>query len=514
MFKKSHPLRLGELPNRIGDLPRKWAKLTPDDIALVQEQRTWTWLEFTQIIDKTSEFLTTNGVRAGDRVMVVCENCQLVPCMLFAITNLNAWAVIVNARLSDQEVDNMIEHCQPRRVIYTSCSSPNASSHAERHQAQPYSTDTSNDFHMGALNTNCSTEQVHKDPAQQIALIVYTSGTSGAPKGVMLSHQNISYIARTVGELRDTTQADYLYLVLPLSHIYGLSSSLLGLVTAGACIELVPRFDPAHVVNAFRRGVSMFHGTPLMFAKILEYCRNNQISLQLPGIRFISAGGSPLDITLKQEVEEAFGIPLNNGYGITECSPTVAQTLSLDPQVDDTVGYLLPGIQSKVIDNLGATLNKEEVGTLFLRGVSIMKGYYRDPEKTAEVIDKRGWYNTGDLARFSANGNLYIVGRSKELIIRSGFNVYPIEVESALTSHPSVMASAVVGREIPGNEEVIAYVQLEAGKTATPEEILQHIRGQLAPYKRPAHIIILDKLPTGATGKILKSELSAHASKL
>ena len=213
---------------------------------------------------------------------------------------------------------------------------------------------------------------------------------------------------------------------------------------------------------------------------------------------------------MKSKIETEFGLPLGNGYGITECAPAIAGVRAETPRSDDAVGSLVAGIEARLVKPGGGAVAPGEVGELHVRGPNVMRGYYRDPEATAAVIDRDGWFNTGDLARFE-DDILYIVGRTKELIIRSGFNVYPPEVEAVLNDHPAVVQSAVIGRSVPGNEEVLAFVELLPGSTATPADLMAHAARQLAPYKRPCEIIMLDALPAGSTGKILKNRLAEVA---
>jgi long-chain acyl-CoA synthetase len=200
-----------------------------------------------------------------------------------------------------------------------------------------------------------------------------------------------------------------------------------------------------------------------------------------------------------------------NNYGITECSPGLSGVRSEHPVSDESVGPFLPGIEHRIVDRQGKNVATGEVGELHVRGPNVMLGYYRAPEQTAAAIDDQGWFNTGDLARVNGEGHLYIAGRTKELIIRSGFNVYPPEVEAVLNEHPAVVQSAVIGRSVSGNEEVVAFVELLPGSTATPADLMAHAARELAPYKRPCEIIVLDALPTGATGKILKHRLAEAA---
>jgi len=250
---------------------------------------------------------------------------------------------------------------------------------------------------------------------------------------------------------------------------------------------------------------------PAMYQRLLEYKAVAGIE-ELPRgkLRRLAVAGAPLDVTLKSKIEAEFGLPLGNGYGITECAPGIAVVHAETPRNDDAVGSLITGIEARLVGPGGHAVAPGEVGELHVRGPNVMRGYYRAPEATAAVIDADGWFNTGDLARFDGD-ILYIVGRTKELIIRSGFNVYPPEVEAVLNEHPAVVQSAVIGRPVPGNEEVVAYVQLLPGSIATPADLMAHAARLLAPYKRPFEIIVLDTLPAGSTGKILKHRLADAA---
>jgi acyl-CoA synthetase (AMP-forming)/AMP-acid ligase II len=230
-------------------------------------------------------------------------------------------------------------------------------------------------------------------------------------------------------------------------------------------------------------------------------------------VRFLYAGGAPLDAQLKTDVEARFGQPLHNGYGLTETSPTVSQTRLDAPRTDLSIGPPVPGIEIRIVDLAGRAVACGEAGELHVRGPNVMLGYYRAPELTAEALRADGWLHTGDLAREDESGNLFIAGRSKELIIRSGFNVYPIEVEGVLNQHPAVSQSAVVGRAVAGDEEVVAFVELRAGATATAEALRAFAAERLAPYKRPGEVVVLAALPATSTGKVLKSTLRELAEK-
>jgi acyl-CoA synthetase (AMP-forming)/AMP-acid ligase II len=238
----------------------------------------------------------------------------------------------------------------------------------------------------------------------------------------------------------------------------------------------------------------------------------------VPLLRACFSGGAPLDPALKRRFEERFGVTLQNGYGLTEASPTIAHTRLDAPRSDCSVGPLLPGVHARLVDarhHDGRDAPVDEAGELWVRGSNVMLGYYRNEALTAATVDAEGWLNTGDLARFGSDGALAIVGRTKELIIRSGFNVYPAEVEAVLNAHPAILLSAVVGRAVVGNEEVVAFVELRPGARTDADELAAHTRALLAPYKQPAEIRIVESLPIAANGKVLKHRLSetiAHAA--
>jgi acyl-CoA synthetase (AMP-forming)/AMP-acid ligase II len=258
-------------------------------------------------------------------------------------------------------------------------------------------------------------------------------------------------------------------------------------------------------------GITHMFGVPATYQRLLEYKAVAGIDRLPRGkLRGLAVAGAPLDLALKSKIEAEFGLSLRNGYGITECAPAIAGVRADAAISDAAVGSLITGIEARLVGPDGGAVAPGEVGELQVRGPNVMRGYYRNPEATAAVIDSVGWFNTGDLARLDGD-TLYIVGRSKELIIRSGFNVYPAEVEAILNEHPAVVQSAVIGRAVPGNEEVVAYVQLLPGSTATPADLIAHAAPLLAPYKRPSEIIVLDELPAASTGKILKHRLADAA---
>ncbi|HTV57363.1 MAG TPA: class I adenylate-forming enzyme family protein [Verrucomicrobiae bacterium] len=500
------------LPSRIPDVVKPWAEASPDHLALVEASGKWTYSELSRAISEAEKLLREKGVRRGDRVMIVGENGRAFIALLFGVLGAGAWVVPVNARLSAREVDEIRDHCGARCVIYITGNSPQARQHAKRHGAEILDFAGAGAIGLGAINESAEPEPDSKEDRGEIAALIYTSGTTGRPKGVMLTHRNILFVAGVSAQIRSLTPEDRMYGVLPMSHIVAFSVVLVGTLLSGATLYLAPFFNPMAVLAAFEKDkITVMLGVPSMYALLLEYAKSRGLEkLDYPSLRILSTSGAPLYPGLKRGIERLFGKVLNNGYGVSEMSPNVAQTRIEAPRSDISVGPVLPGIQARLIGKDGMPVPEGEVGELHVCGPNMMKGYYRAPEETAAAFDAEGWFNTRDLARFEGE-NLHIVGRSKELIVRFGFNVYPAEVEAVLNSHPAVLRSAVIGRageDVVGEEEVIAFVQLVPEAPATIKELAEHAARNLSPYKQPTQIVIVPAMPETPTGKIVKNELA------
>jgi acyl-CoA synthetase (AMP-forming)/AMP-acid ligase II len=496
------------LPDRIHQVIDSPVAESPDRIALVEDGACWSYRELDRSVTEISSVLTSLGVRAGDRMIIVSENCIALAALLLAASRIDAWAIVANPRLSARELDQICDHSGARRMFFTSAVSKEAAVHASRCGAEIRQLGPLKEIGVSALNENTAAEPVEADRAKQVAVLIYTSGTTGTPKGVMLTHENLLISARTTAHFRRMDASDKLYVVLPISHIVGISLLIMTLMVGGT-VRLVSKYDPAALAKAIaEEGVTILNGVPATYQRLLEYKTIAGIKrLDRGSLRLIAVAGAPLDLDLKSRVERELGLPLSNGYGITECSPGISGVRFDAPRTDHAVGTLLPGIEARIRTIDGIPLAKGEVGELHVRGRNVMRGYYRAPDLTAKAIDSEGWFNTGDLARFDGDC-LYIVGRTKEMIIRSGFNVYPAEVEAVLNSHDAVVQSAVVGRAVDGNEEIVAFVQLLQGSPVRPADLMAFIKPQLTSYKRPSEIIVLDALPATSTGKILKHKLA------
>lgn len=497
---------------RVSDIVPMWTDCAPDRVALIEAGRSWTYRELEHAICKTEAWLTEMGVRPGDRVMLVCENGCAAVAIYLACAGIGAWPAIVNAKLSDREIDEIREHSNARLVVLTVSGSLRAKAQARRLNAMTTEPAGYGPIACTSVNTNAEPEPVPADAERNVAALIYTSGTTGRPKGVMLSHANLLFVADVTSRARRLTREDRVLAILPISHILGLTGVLLGTLLAGGTVVLTARFDPAFVLSALKtEGLSVMIGAPSLYALLAEYAGRKGIApIEAPSLRLMSSAGAPLDQATKALAENAFGQTLHNGYGITECGPSISLTAIDAPRRDCAVGRILPGIETRLADAHGHSVAPGETGELWVKSPGVMCGYYNAPDETAAAI-RDGWFRTGDLARVE-DGNLFIVGRCKDMIIRFGFNVYPAEIEGVLNGHHGVARSAVIGHEANGVEEILAFVQPASGANLTTEELRDFAAAKLAPYKQPSRISIMNALPMSPAGKILKSELANLAA--
>ena len=463
----------------------------------------WTYAELRDASREAAVQLREAGAAPGDRVLILAENCAEAVAHLFGAWRIGAWAVPVNARLVRHEVERIVAHARPSVAILTTAASPAAQEHAAWMAAEPHG--------RVALATSCGSDP-EADP--DTAVLLYTTGTTGRPKGVMLTHANLLFAGRASAAVRGMGPGDLLCGVLPMTHVFGLASMLVASVAGGAALRLEPRFDADRVLAVLDGGATLFPGVPQMHAAVMRRARERG-RVRLDGhLRYASSGAAPLDPAWKRDAEAFYGVPLQNGYGLTESTAGVATTSNPPGDPDVSTGPPLEGVEVRIDESVRG--GGEGAGEILTRGPHVMRGYYRAPEETAAVLSPDGWLRTGDLGRIDARGRLHVVGRAKELIIHGGFNVHPPEVEAALNDHPAVVQCAVVGRPREGgDEEVVAFCQLAREGAATEAELAAWARERLAGYKRPARIVTTGPLPAAPTGKVLKHELlGAFADRL
>ncbi len=472
--------------------------------ALAVEDSTGAHLTYAQLsaaADEIAEVLKTNGIASGDRVMIVSENCAAKVAALFATWRLGATAVPINARQTPAELARVDAHAEPKAVFFTTQVSADAINHDKNAQNPEAHIEPGTVSGVwGQLSLHCPRGDSFPGD-KDVAVLLYTTGTTGDPKGVMLTHSNVRFGGRTSAELRGMTHDDLIYGVLPTTHVFGLCSVVVAAIHAGAPVRLVPRFVVADVFDALRDGITLFSAVPQMHALLMAHAKSlGETALGSDTLRYVSSGAAPLDPTWKREAEAFYGVAIQNGYGMTESTAGTAATRNRIGDPDTSVGPALPGIEIAIDDTVPG-------GEVLTRGSHVMKGYFRNPDETAKVLDDDGWLRTGDLGQIDAEGKLHILGRAKELIIHGGFNVFPPEVEAALNDHPDVVQAAVVGRTKSGDEEVLAFVQVPVGSALSEEDLRTFVKDRLAGYKRPARYILATELPAAPTGKILKHKL-------
>jgi long-chain acyl-CoA synthetase len=497
------------MTSRIDALVPEMAVRRPGAPALASEDgERITYAELARRIDAGAATLRGAGLRAGDRMLLVGENCTEMIVALFAAIRCDAWAVPLNARLSAAELEAIRDHSGARLALYASGSSPDAQAHAARVHARARQLPGIGRVALGAPHRAAVPEPAAPGIAQQVAVMIYTSGSTGTPKGVMLTHRNLRFLADASAASGAPLPGDDVYFALPMSHSFGLTTVMLCTLAAGACLHPVARFSAQDAARAIRNGgISVFHAVPAMYSRLLETCAQQRQPLTPNRLRMCYIGGSTIDAARKEAAQKLLGQVLHHGYGLTEAAPTVSRTLGARAPADTTVGWPFPGVEVSIRDTGGHLVADAEEGEVWVRGPNIMKGYYRAPVQTREAIDADGWLHTGDLAMRGAAGELYITGRIKELIIRGGFNVYPAEVEAAIVSYPGVAQCAVLGRALDGDEEVVAFVEPQAGTKIAPEALERHVRSRLAAYKVPRRWHVIERIPASSTGKLLKPKL-------
>lgn len=460
----------------------------------------WTFADLDAASDHLAAALQDAGVQANDRVLLLAENCAAAVSALHAAWKLGAVIIPFNARQTEAEVARIVRHATPAAVLMTTGASGDAARHAARMDARKI-TGEFGTLHIAAPGASNPDADLH-----DVAVLLYTTGTTGDPKGVMLTHSGMRFGGKASAELRHMTAKDVIYGALPMSHVFGLVSVLTGACYAGTHVRLEARFSAQKLFEAAHDGVTIIPAVPQMHALVMQYTKEKGLDkLGSASLRYVSSGGAPLDPAWKRKAEAFYELPLQNGFGMTETTSGASATVNPIGSPDTSVGPITPGTEAMIDQTVPG--GGDGQGEVLIRGPHVMKGYYRNPEETAKALDAQGWLRTGDLGMIDNKGRLHILGRSKELIIHGGFNVYPPEVEAALNDHPQVIQSAVIGRMKDGDEEVLAFAQVSADDIPDAEELRAFVKERLAGYKRPSRIIIGTSLPAAPTGKILKHRL-------
>ena len=474
---------------------------------LAEDGEALTYADLAGRITACARSLESSGLSAGQRAVLVGENTVDMIVVLLAVTRLGAWAVPLNARMSASEIDGICKHCAPR-LAYFSNLSAEATAHAARHNAKASAQKGLTRGLIAVRDDGVQADGSDDGSMNDVAVMIYTSGSTGTPKGVMLTHANLCFVAQASLSQQVLLPGDRIFHALPISHSFGLISALLCGLRAGATFQLATRFSADKLAHAIlHNGVTVFQGVPAMYARLAEWCAQTATALTPNRLRMAYIGGSQIDATRKAQAEALLGLRLHHGYGLTESAPAATRTFGHPPPSDVTAGWPIPGIEVVLRDEAGADVAAGARGEVLIRGPNVMKGYFRDPEQTRSAIDAQGWLHTGDIGMFGPEGDLSIVGRIKDMIIRGGFNVYPAEVEAAIGAYEGVAQCAVLGRPVDGDEEVVAFIEPRQGAQLDTQALEQFLRGRLTAYKMPRRFIVMATLPASGTGKLLKAAL-------
>ena len=478
----------------------------PNRTALRCDDLQFTYAEFDAAAARVATLLERAGVEPGDRVGLMLPNTPAFAIAFYGIMYRGAVAVPMNPLLKAREVSYYLSNSGAKALFGTPAFAEEAAAGAAEVGAQCWLVDDDGLMKLIAdLPEHSPVERGDDD----VAVILHTSGTTGKPKGAMLTHGNLSRNCEVSQRtLVETGQDDVVMGCLPLFHVFGLTCGLNGAVLAGSTLTLLPRFDPRKAIEIIERdAVTVFEGVPTMYSALLS------VADQVPpgatrSLRTCVSGGASLPVEILRGFEEKFGCMILEGYGLSETSPVASFNHPDQERKPGSIGTPIEGVEMRLIDNEWDTVPDGEIGEIAIRGHNVMKGYWNKPEATAEAISPDGWFRTGDMARVDEDGYYYIVDRKKDLIIRGGFNVYPREIEEVLHEHPAVAEVAVIGIPHPDlGEEVGAAVALKPGASATPEELRAFTRDRVAAYKYPRRVWLVDSLPKGPTGKILRREV-------
>lgn len=511
------------LPQLVFDRANK----LPEKIAYEFMGEQHTYQEFEYTVAHFAGALKQNGVKEGDHIALLVGNTPHFLITLYASWRIGAVVVPINPTYTPNEIAFIVQNSDAKVMValdrlfpifaaqeklfpnietIIACETDEeAVKSCMQLQKQPK-------LFRAFLQTGTPVTTLNEIDPNENAIILYTSGTSGRPKGAMLTHENVYSNARDVGTYLKMNDQDRVVATLPIFHVFALTVVVNAPLCMGASILLVPQFSPEKVFNVIReRKATVFAGVPTMYNFMYQY--ENGKKEDYESIRLSISGGASLPVSLLHNFEEKFNTRISEGYGLSEASPVTCFNPIDRERVPGSIGMSIINVENKVVDDNGVEVPKGEDGELIVRGPNVMKGYYKMPEETAQVI-RDGWLYTGDMAKEDENGYFYIVDRKKDMIIVGGYNVYPREVEEVLYKHPEVVEVAVVGIDDPNlGEAVTAHVVLKKDSTLTASSIQAFCGEHLAKYKIPSHVYFTDELPKNSTGKILRRVLKEQIEK-
>ena len=483
--------------------------------AIASGERRLSYAELDEASNKVANALIKMGVGRGDRVVILLPDTPDFAITYFGVVKSGGVTVRLNPRAKIEETTSFIEDCQPKVLVTESSALETLMPALPGFKSVKKIIDVSSKYHEGQfvsyeeIMTTGSPQRVEAEPEPgDTTDIAYTSGTTGLPKGVVLSHQTFIKGVSVVANGFQLTDKDVVMMfALPLYHMFALVVDLLAPVYKGSTIIMVPGLSIASLTEAIEKEKgTVVVGVPAIYALAIEAAEKEGVKNDISSVRFVGSAGAPLPIESRKRFHKHYGIDITEFYGTSE-TPTIFTLQPLDGTGKfGSVGKIQPGTELKIADEKGRELPRNQAGEIILRGC-LMDGYYKNPQATAEVI-KDGWYYTSDIGKIDDDGYVFILGRKKDMIIVSGHNVYPVDIEDTLHAHPKVAEAAVIG--VPDKtrgEAVKVFISLKKGEVVTEAEIKKFCRERLVDYKVPKEVVIMDALPKTGSGKIRKQDL-------
>ena len=507
------------------------ARHYPDKVAISCLGMKFTYQQINVISNQVANGLRAAGIKRGEKVALCCPNLPYFPMAYYGILKAGCAVVPLNVLLKKREIAYHITDSDSVALICFEGTPElpigKAAFDAFKEVAScrnfwvlpaapgaPSSIEGAKTF-MDLIAGQSPVFDAEQMDTNDTAVILYTSGTTGKPKGAELSHANLMFNSLVASQMMEAGPNDIALVVLPLFHSYGQTVKMNAGFLKGISLVLLPRFEAGAALQAMQdENVTMFSGVPTMYWDILNYPDLQRFDLEKikRNLRICGSGGAAMPVEVMKAFEQKFDVPILEGYGLSETSPVACFNRLDRERKAGSIGIPIWGIEMRCVDDNMKDVPTGETGEIIIRGHNIMKGYYKKPEANEEAF-KGGWFHSGDVGRIDEDGYFYVVDRTKDMIIRGGFNVYPRELEEVLVTHPDVSLAAVIG--IPDEEygeEIMAYVIPKPGKIVNSDQIIGWCKNEMAAYKYPRIVEVVDQFPLGPSGKILKIELRQMAA--
>ena len=511
--------------SNLTDFLQRSADVYPEKNALVFGDQQISYQALQQSVLKTAQGLIEHGVKPGDKVALSCPNIPQFAIAYYAILATGAAVVPLNILLRANEIEY---HLQDSQASIYLCfegtadhpmGTPGLEAFREVDTCEHFfaitqdnkSTEWQGQKTLAKLLRSSPVQEPYLSSAEDTAVVLYTSGTTGKPKGAELTHANLALNIMTTQSFMQASSNDTTLLVLPLFHCFALVVQLQVMIASGGTTVMMPRFEPKAALQLMiEQKVTLFGGVPTIYIALTQAAKSDDtelVSQISQNLRLCISGGAALPIEALYDFEECFNTSILEGYGLSETSPAAAFNSLEHERIPGSVGRPISGVRIQVVDDNNKPRHPGQIGEVVIKGHNVMKGYLGRPEQTSQAL-RNGWFHTGDIGRFDEHGNLYIVDRLKDMIIRGGYNVYPRELEEILLAHPEVVLASVIG--VPDEhygEEVMACLVLTPGATSSADDVQEWAKTMLGAHKYPRQVEIFEQLPMTATGKILKREL-------